>query len=139
MRRIRTSHTHHRPIRAIGCATLALLAPGMAASAPTLGHSGDARPLTTPAALPGAQSCATMSPFGLEGFLCYRAAANLANEHNIAPRAGENGNRVVEASVRTPRYGPTRRRVAAENARGTPRAVRRLTPPAGSARPSARA
>ena len=59
MSRVPTSHTNRPPIRAIGWATLALLAPGLAASATALGHCGDARPPTAPAAVRGAPLCAT--------------------------------------------------------------------------------
>jgi hypothetical protein len=78
--------TTRPPIRAIGWATLALLAPGMAASAAALGHCDDARPPAAPAAARDASACATVgAPSGLERFLCYRAAANLANERLTVP------------------------------------------------------
>jgi hypothetical protein len=87
MTRALTSHTNRPPIRAIGWATLALLAPGMAASATALGHCGDAGS-RTPTALAAARVAACPSlgpPSGLERFLCYRAAANLANEPYTLP------------------------------------------------------
>ena len=86
MRRIRTSHTHHPPLRAIGWTAVALLAPGIAAGASALGHPGTARPPSTP---PAAQfaACAAAGPhLSRERFLCYRAAANLANERHNLPR-----------------------------------------------------
>lgn len=92
MSRVPTSHTHRPPIRAIGWATLALLAPGLAASATALGHCGEARPPTAPAAVRGAPVCATDgNPLALERFLCYRAAANMANERDTpsSPAAGQ--------------------------------------------------
>jgi hypothetical protein len=83
MSRVPTSNSNRPPIRAIGWATLALLAPGLAASATALGHCGDARPPAAPAVVRAVPACATVgTPFGLERFLCYRAAANLANERS---------------------------------------------------------
>ena len=103
MSRVPTSHTNRPAIRAIGWATLALLAPAMAASATALGHCSDGRPPTAPAAVRGAPACATAgTALGLERFLCHRAAANLANERDTVP------------STRAPQYGPTSQRVRAE-------------------------
>jgi hypothetical protein len=86
MSRVLTPHTNRPPIRAIGWATLALLAPGMAASATALGDCGGERPPAAPAAARSAPACATVgTPVGLERFLCYRAAANLANEPSTLP------------------------------------------------------
>jgi hypothetical protein len=86
MSRLLTPHTNRRPVRAIGWTTRALLAPGMAASATALGHCGHARPPTAAAAVRSAPACSTVgAPSGLERFLCYRAAANLANEPSTLP------------------------------------------------------
>ena len=88
MSRVPSSKTNRSPIRAIGWATLALLAPGMATSATALGTASDARPPTAPAAVRGAQHCEAVAPhLPRERFLCYRAAANLANERHTMPRA----------------------------------------------------
>ena len=86
MSRMPTSKADRRAIRAIGCATLALLAPGIAAGASALGHPGTARPPTTPPAARFA-ACAAAGPhLSRERFLCFRAAANLANERHNLPR-----------------------------------------------------
>ncbi len=86
MSRMLTSHTNRPPIRAIGWATLALLAPALAAGASALGDPGTAGPPTTPPAVRFA-ACTTAGPhLSLQRFLCYRAAANLANERNNLPR-----------------------------------------------------
>ena len=92
MSRVPSSKTNRSPIRAIGWATLALLAPGMATSATALGTASDARPPTAPAAVRGAQHCEAVAPhLPRERFLCYRAAANLANERHTpsSPAAGQ--------------------------------------------------
>ena len=103
MSRVPTSQTNRPAIRAIGWATLALLAPGIAAGVPAPDHSGNAHPTSAPAAVRGAPACATAgTALGLERFLCHRAAANLANERDTVP------------STRAPQYGPTSQRVRAE-------------------------
>jgi hypothetical protein len=108
-----SSNTNRTPIRAIGWATFALLAPGMATSATAPGTASDARPPTAPAAVRGAPHCEAV---GLhvwrERFLCYRAAANLANERHTMPRAWATGG--GDAHTRSPQYGPTQERVRAE-------------------------
>lgn len=87
MSRVPTSHTNRPAIRAIGWTALALLAPGIAAGVPAPDHSGNARPTSEPAAARFA-ACATEGPhLSRERFLCYRAAANLANERHSLPRA----------------------------------------------------
>ena len=86
MSRVTTSHTHRPAIRAIGWSTLALLAAGIAPGAAALGHCGDARPATTTASARVALPCAAAGPLmSRERFLCYRAAANLANERVTQP------------------------------------------------------
>ena len=113
MSRVPTSNTNRSPIRAIGWATLVLLAPGMA-SATALGHCGDARPPTAPAAVRGAPPCEAAEPhLSRERFLRYRAAANLANERYTVPRAWATGG-AAPASTRRLQYGPTQQRVRAE-------------------------
>jgi hypothetical protein len=116
MSRVTTSHTRRPAIRAIGWSTLALLATGIAPGAAALGHCGDARPPAAPAAVRGVQACATVgAPFGLERFLCYRAAANLANERYAMPPTAVGGGGAADASTGAPRYGPTSKRVRAED------------------------
>jgi hypothetical protein len=86
MSRMPTSHTNRPAIRAIGWSTLALLATGIAPVAAALGHCGDGRPPTAPAAARVAPKCATAGPLlSIERFLCYRAVANLANERFTLP------------------------------------------------------
>lgn len=83
-----TLHTNRPAIRAIGLAALALLGPGVSAGAAALDHDGDAGPRTLPAAAQVAPPCASAGPhMSRERFLCYRAAANLANERLTMPMA----------------------------------------------------
>ena len=115
MSRVPSSRTNRSPIRAIGWATLALLAPGIATSATALGTASDARPPTAPAAVRGAQHCEAVAPhLPRERFLCYRAAANLANERHTMPRAWAADGGAAHTSTRSPEYGPTQERVRAE-------------------------
>ncbi len=114
MSRVPSSNTNRSPIRAIGWATLALLAPGIATSAPALGTARDARPPTAPAAVRGAPHCEAVGLQWRERFLCYRAAANLANERYTMPRAWAAGGGAAHTSTRSPQYGPTQERVHAE-------------------------
>jgi hypothetical protein len=109
------SNPNRPPIRAIGWATLALLAPGVATSATALGMTGDARPPTAPVAVRGAPHCDAVGPhLWRERFLCYRAAANVANERHTMPRAWAAFDGAAHTSTRGPQYGPTRERVRAE-------------------------
>jgi hypothetical protein len=115
MSRVLNTNTNRSTIRAMGWITLALLAPGMATSATALGTAGDARPPTAPAAVRGAPHCEAAGPhLWRERFLCYRAAANLANERHTMPRAWAAGDEVAHTSTRSPQYGPTQERVRAE-------------------------
>ena len=115
MSRVPSSKTNRSPIRAIGWATLALLAPGMATSATALGTASDARPPTAPTAVRGAPHCEAVAPhLPRERFLCYRAAANLANERHTMPRAWATDGGAAHTSRRSPQYGPTQERVRAE-------------------------
>ena len=84
MSRVTTSKADRPAIRAIGCATLALLVPGVAGGAPPDGPG--AAPPPTSSVIPRFAACASAGPPSSPArALCYRAAANLANERYTLP------------------------------------------------------
>ena len=84
MSRVTTSKADRPAVRAIGWATLALLASGVTAAA---AHDGrGAAPPPTSSVMPQFAACASAGPpSSPERALCYRAAANLANERYTLP------------------------------------------------------
>ena len=84
MSRVTTSKADSPAVRAIGWATLALLASGVTAAA---AHDWPgAAPPPTSSVMPQFAACASAGPpSSPERALCYRAAANLANERYTLP------------------------------------------------------
>jgi len=84
MSRVTTSKANRPAARAIGWATLALLVPGVAAAAAQDGRGAAAPP--TSSVMPQFAACASVGPPSSPvRALCYRAAANLANERYTLP------------------------------------------------------